>query len=88
MINYLFKNYTSNMNQKRTRSYFSHNFKSIDFYQEKNEIFGTNFNTIFYDKISEKNNHIYSHLYNSNYNVRNYRSNLTNMNTNIFYTNF
>ena len=44
MINYLFKNYTSNMNQKRTRSYFSHNFKSIDFYQEKNEIFGTNFN--------------------------------------------
>ena len=128
MINYLFKNYTSNMNQKRTRSYFSHNFKSIDFYQEKNEIFGTNFNynmkqtrkfefnydesdtnklfkttknylhqkmpsskssnTIFYDKISEKNNHIYSHLYNSNYNVRNYRSNLTNMNTNIFNTNF
>ena len=42
--NYLFRNYTTNMNQKRSRSFFSHNFKSTDFYQEKNEIFGTNFN--------------------------------------------
>ena len=41
--NYLFKNYTINKIQKRIFS-FSDDYKSSDFYKEKNEIFGTNFN--------------------------------------------
>lgn len=41
--NYLFKNYNINNNKKRIFS-FTDDYKSSDFYKDKNEIFGTNFN--------------------------------------------
>ena len=43
--NYLFKTYSTNNNKKRIFSYFPAEHKSLDFYKEKNDLFGLNFNT-------------------------------------------
>ena len=42
--NYLFKNYTINKSQKNIFSFYADEYKSSDFYKEKNEVFSTNFN--------------------------------------------
>ena len=42
--NYLFKTYSSNMNHRKIFSFQSDEYKSLDYFKEKNEIFGTRFN--------------------------------------------
>ena len=42
--NYLFKTYSTNMNHRKIFSFQSDEYKSLDYFKEKNEIFGTKFN--------------------------------------------
>ena len=42
--NYLYKTYSSNMNHRKIFSFQSDEYKSLDYFKEKNEIFGARFN--------------------------------------------
>ena len=122
--NYLFKTYSTNNNKKRIFSYFPAEHKSLDFYKEKNDLFGLNFNSdinpikksefkynnnfsnklfnnsknIYFPKMKEsksfttifqnKEKTTYSFLYINNYNNKNYKGNLNQKDSHIFYTNY
>ena len=70
--NYLFKTYSTNNSKKRIFSYFPAEHKSLDFYKEKNDLFGLNFNSDIYPiKKSEfkYNNNFSNKLFNNSKNI-------------------